>query len=190
MAGDEREDGSKRVRVRHLLTVSLWGMALVLVVLYFDAVTTLILGLIAAGAMAAALFPLTERIRRPRWLRAIVVGLIPPVVLVALIALLSTALAGHVHGQIQQWPQSREQINSLLAKWSERFGLEEPVTTKVAIQQGVLRLTGGDSEVFTATAETVTGLTIALAFVFFGSIYLLTEPSGRLLVPIEQALPE
>ena len=106
----------KRVRVRHLLTVSLWGMVLVLVVLYFDAVTTLILGLIAAGAMAAALFPLTERIRGPRWLRAIVVGLIPPVVLVALIALLSTALAGHVQEQIQQWPQSREQINSLLAE--------------------------------------------------------------------------
>lgn len=178
------------VRVHHFLSVFVWIIALGLALYFFTAAKMILLGVLAAGCVASALHPLMGYVPGPRWGRAAAVGLIPVLVLGGLVALTSWLLAGPLAEEVQQWPQIRQAINNLLATWSERLGLDRSLTVRSVLERAGEMLTGsGGRELFSTAASAVTGTLIALAFMVFGTIFLLGEPSGRLLNPLLTLLP-
>jgi predicted PurR-regulated permease PerM len=178
------------VRVHSLVTVAVAIVALWLFLHFFSAGKILLLGLLAAGTVAATLRPVAERIPGARWVGALVAGIGFTLLAAAVLVLLSWFLADAIRGQLADWPHLRDQLNGVLARWSERFGLGEPVTVRGLGADTMRFLAGGNIEQAVSQATTVaTSVGIALAFAFIGSIYLLTERSDRLLRPVERLFP-
>ncbi|MBI2206510.1 MAG: AI-2E family transporter [Candidatus Rokubacteria bacterium] len=183
-------NGVRAVWVYPLVSVVVWLVALMLFLYFFAAGRILLLGLLAAGIVAATLKPIADRVPGPRWVGALLAGLGFIVLTVGLVALLSWRLTGAVEQQIAQWPELREQLNGLLARWSGRFGLEQPVTVQTLVQE-ISGFVSGTTlqQVGTRAAGIVSAVGLGLAFAFVGSIYLLAEPAERLLRPVERLLP-
>lgn len=179
------------VRVRHFLTLALWALAIGLFLYFFSAAKLVLLGFLGAACFAAALLPLKRHVPGPRWVRAFTVGILPLVITVALVALLSWALAGPIRQEIQNWPRIRQTLNDQLANWSTRFGLEQPLTLAELLQQAGDVFTGpGTRQLLSQTATVVTSTMIALAFIFFGTIFLLGEREDRILPPLLALVPK
>lgn len=177
------------VRVRRLVTLFVWAVVILLALHFFKSVRLLLLGLLAAACLAATVRPLMRYVPARRGISAVVVGLGPIVIAAGAMVLLSFLLAGPIRQQLQQIPQIRQRINDVLARWSNRIGLDQPVTAEAALSQ--LRELIGDagSSVVSTTASIVSAFLIALVFIFIGSIYLLVEREGRLLGPVLPLLP-
>lgn len=187
---DPPRHDERPIRLRYLLTIFAWAVALLLFLRFFNAAKTILLGFLAAACVAAALRPLVRRMPGPRSLVGTLVGLVPMVVAGGLIFLLAWLLTEPIARQFRQWPQIQQNINTLLQRWSQRLGLDDPVTVQGLLQQLVEFLTGASGpQVVSITASLLSGLLIALAFVFIGCIYLLAEPPGRLLNPVLNILP-
>ena len=177
-----------RVRVSYLVTLFVWAAAIVLVLYFFGSARLILLGVLAAGCLAATLYPLSLRIPGPRWVGAVVTGLGAILVAAGLLTLISWLIAQPLREELKRLPQLRRQVNELLAGWSGRIGLEDPVTVEVALRQ-IRNFFGDGSEIVWTTAGIVSGVLIALVFIFIGSMYLLGEPRGRLITPLLTMLP-
>lgn len=178
------------VRVYPLVGVAVAIVALWLFLHFFSAGTILLLGLLAAGTVAAALKPVAERIPGPPWVGALAAGAGFMLLSAGILVLLSWLLADAIKSQVAEWPQLRDQLNGILGRWSERFGLSEPVTVRTLAADITRFLAGGNVDQLLSQATTaVTSVGIGLAFAFIGSIYLLTERSERLLRPVERLVP-
>jgi predicted PurR-regulated permease PerM len=179
------------VRVRHLLTIGLWALALVVFLHFMGPVRVLLLGILAAGAMAATLHPLTRFIPANRWVRAAAVGLVPIVVTLGVLGLLGYLLSGAIVSQLQHWPQIQQQLNGTLQSWSKRLGLGQPLTISDLLSQLGSLLTGsGGMSIFSTTTAMLSNGLIAITFVFFGGMFFLGEKPDRLLRPILLLVPE
>ncbi|HEV2295064.1 MAG TPA: AI-2E family transporter [Tepidisphaeraceae bacterium] len=180
----------QRVSVRHLLTLFVWAVALALIFHFFKPFRLLLLGVLAAGCLAATLYPLMRYVPFPRALSAVIVGVAPILVSVGLLVGLSWLLAAPIKQEIERWPQVREKVNGALAGWSEMLGLDEPLTIQTLLEgAGTLFADGGGTEVISTTAGALSGVAVSLVLLFFGSIFLMAEPPGRLLTPLVDALP-
>ena len=178
------------VSVRHLLTLFVWAAALALFFYFFKSFRVLFLGVLAAGCLAAALYPLMRYVPASRALSAVIVGVAPILLTVGLVAALLWLLAAPIKREVERWPLVREKVNKSLAGWSGRLGLEEPLTTETLLKQaGGLLSDGGGSQVFSTTTGVLSGVAVSLVFLFFGSIYLMADPPGRLLKPLVDAMP-
>lgn len=178
------------ISVRNLVTLFVWAAALALFFYFLDAFRLLFLGVLGAGCLAAALFPLTRYVPAGRGVSAIVVGVAPVLLIVAVIVLASWLMAGPVKRELRQWPEVRQKLNDTLGRWSERIGLERPVTVQSLLGQSGQLLDGsGGAEVLRSTTSAVSGVAIAIAFVLFGSIFMLAESPARLVEPVIAALP-
>ncbi len=173
---------------QHLTTLFVWAVVLVLSLWFFEVVRWILLGLLAAGCVAAAARPLMKHVPGPHWFRGVIAGMVPIVVSAGLLLLVSLLLVMPIRRELRQWPKIREQLNNLLAGWSERLGLEDPVTVEQAL--GQLQSFIADQPVLSTTTNLVTTLLIALAFVFFGAIFILIERERRLIQPIVEMLPQ
>ncbi len=188
--GSREQESVQRVSVRHLLTLFVWGAALALFFHFFKSFRLLFLGLLAAGCLAAALYPLMRYVPASRALSAVIVGVAPILLTVGLIVVLSWLLAAPIKQEVQRWPQVRERLNEALAGWSNELGLDEPLTVQTLLNQaGALFSDGSGTKVLSTTTSALSGVAIALVFLFFGSIYLMAEPPGRLLEPALNAMP-
>jgi predicted PurR-regulated permease PerM len=176
--------GVRRVWAAPLAAVFACAVALVLFLFFFSALTTIVLGLLAAAIVACTLNPLVKYIPGPRGLAAAVLGLGLIVGVSGVLAGLSWSLGSSVQRTMKDWPQRRDSIDQLLRTWSDRFELAEPVNT-TDITQSVGRFFAGEQgpQFFTRSADVVVSILIWLAFIFIGSIFLLSDPAERLLHP-------
>ena len=177
------------VSVRHLVALLVWAMALALFFYFFKSFRLLFLGVLAAGCLAAALHPLMRYVPGGRAVSAIIVGVAPVVLTVALVIGLSWLLAGPIKREAQRWPEVEQRLNGTLAAWSERSGLKEPLTVDTLLKESGKFVAESGGEVVKTTTGALSGIAMSLVFVFFGSIFLLAEPPGRLLRPLVAPLP-
>lgn len=186
--GSESEAGvpERRVEVRDLVTLFVWAVVVALFFHFFESFRLLFLGILAAGCLAAALYPLVRYFPASRALSAVLVGVMPVVLVVGLIVLMSWLLASPIKQEVQRWPEVQEKMNNALARWSQQLGMEEPVDVQTLLggARGFLGTPDGMQ-----VLSTITGVAVALVLTFFGSIYLMAEPPGRLLTPAVDAMP-
>ena len=185
------DDPPVRIRLTHFLTVFVWAAGIAFFFYFFASFKLLLLGALAAAAFAAALRPLRDRIPGPRALGAVLAGLLPVLLLAGLTILISTLLAGRLQAEWQDWPRVQQRINTKLGDWGQRLGIDDPPTVASLLDQarGFVSGGAGGQQVLATTANVVSGVLVALVFVFFGSIYLLAERNDRLLGPVRRMLP-
>jgi predicted PurR-regulated permease PerM len=161
----------------------MWVLGIALFLWFFSAARMVVLGLLAAGCVASALHPLMRYVPGPCWARAVVVGLAPVLVLAGFVLLMSWLLAAPIQAQVQHWPEIRERMNATLAHWSGRIGLDEPVTLGGLAEQAGGALIGGGQEAFSTATSAISGVLLAMALVFFGTLYLLLDNPKKLIRP-------
>jgi predicted PurR-regulated permease PerM len=177
----------REVRVRRLMTIFIWGVVIVFFLYFKSALQMILLGFLAAACLTAALRPLRRSIPGPRWFVGPLVGLAPLLLLAGLITLLGWFLAPRIRYELERWPVYHERLNVLLANWSARFGLDEPMTVQSLAGQLGTFIAG--PEFVTMTFAAIVGLVIALAFIFIGTIYMLAIPPRTLSNPLSKLLP-
>ena len=180
----------RRIAVRHMLPLVLWAFALALFFHFFASFRVLFLGVLAAGCLAAALYPLMRFVPASRAASAVLVGVAPILLTIGLVVALSWLLAAPIQREVERWPRVRDEANDALATWSRKLGLDEPLTTDALLEQSAsLFSDAGGTRVFSTTAGVVSGVAVSLVFLFFGSIYLMADPPRRLLQPLVDPMP-
>lgn len=178
-------DAAPRVHVQKLVALGTWAIVLVLVLHFFDAVRFVFLGLLATATLVAALRPVVTRIPGPRGLAVLIVGVACVAVVAGLVAALWWFLSAPLAAQIEHWPELRGRLDTQLLAWSNRLQLEHPVTVH-SLGDATTDFVrgGGGGEVLSRTTAGLTNAGIALAFLLFGSMFLLIEPRGKFLRPL------
>lgn len=174
-----------RVWVQPLAVVFACMVALALALFFFDAVTTILLGILAAAIVASTLSPLLKYLPGPRGVAAALLGLALIAAVVTLVLALSWPLAGPVKNVARQWQDYRQKIDNVLHDWSNDLQLQEDVKIQ-DLMKTVGRFFAGERGpmFFTRSADVVLGLFIWLVFIFIGSIFMLADPPEQLLRPL------
>ncbi|MDB5298054.1 MAG: hypothetical protein JWO31_4037 [Phycisphaerales bacterium] len=176
------------VNVRKLATLAVWAIATVLALRFFTAVKVVLLGVLAAAAVACLLRPAARRLPWHRGLSAVVVGVGFVAVLAGLLAGIGLLVAKPVGEQLKNLPDARQSLDASLRGLSGRFDVSPPVDTGTLLSQAG-SLLGSVGSLAATTGQAVIGVAVALALVLIGSIYLLAEPRDELLGPVLPALP-
>ena len=176
-------------RSGQLVTVFVWGVAIYLALHFFEPFKIIFLGFLAAGCVACAMRPLVPLRKGNRTLRSVLAGLLPPVVVIALLVLAVWQLVQPVRDHLGQLPQMEQQLNAALAKISEWIGLQKPMHLREVLDQGGQYLSKSGGKLFTTVSGVMAGVGLAFALVVIGSIFLLKEKPGTLVSPILQLLP-
>ena len=180
-------------RVRGLGTLAGWAFTLWIFLRFFEAFSMVLLGFLAAFALASALRPLVRKTPGRRAPLAVVYGLLPVLVLAAIIALIAGLLREPIEEQVRRMPQVERNIDELLRGWSERLELKEDLTARELLTQGFETIANGGGgravSMMSRVAGAIVGLGLAFAFFFFGSMYLLIERPGTLLEPVLRLVP-
>jgi len=178
------------VRVRHLVALAVWALILFLGLHFFTATKVLILGGLAAGSFAAAVYPLVRKMPGPYPLRGALAGILPILTLLATIGAIYWLLADSITSQVRQLPQLQERVNEVLATISTRLGLTDPIALQDLVDQVRAFLLGSRGGEFVATtASVLSWFFIALAFIFFGCLFFLIQPPQRLEQPLLRMVP-
>jgi predicted PurR-regulated permease PerM len=164
-----------------------WALAVTLVLRFFDAVSLLFLGVLAAASVAALLRPLVDRLPLRRGLAAVVVGAGFVLAVGAVATAAGWLVSGPVKRELNNWPQTQQRIDAKLAGWSECFALTDPVTTTSLGRQIGQFLFRGDTA--KGMAGVALNVLVALAFIFIGSVYFLADRHDRLVSPALPLLP-
>src|SRR5688500_18556061 len=148
-AADGATPGSPRVgvEVRHLHALAGWAVGLFLFFHFFPAFELLALCLLGSAILAAALQPLAYRIPAKRWPSAVLAGLVPILGAAALFWLVGWLVWRVVHEQAGQWPALQASIDEMLAGWSRRLGLGEPLSVDTLRDRLAAVLTGRGREI-------------------------------------------
>lgn len=184
--------GGKPVRVRHLATVAGWATALFLVFRFFPAFELVFLSLLASAILASALLPLARWVPARRWPSAVVVGLLLILLVAALFGGFGWVVWDVAQDQASRVPELERTIDGLLASWSERLGLDEPLSLGALRERLVATLTNsrpGGQGVVSAAASAVATLLVSLILVLFGTMFLLGERERLLVGPALALLP-
>ncbi|MDB5304504.1 MAG: hypothetical protein JWM97_2053 [Phycisphaerales bacterium] len=177
--------------VRRATALFVWAIVLAIFFAFFNAITTVLLGVLAASIVACALGPLVRYLPVPRGIGAGLVGLVFIAAVGGLVLGSSLPLAGPITRQLKSWPDSRESVDALLAKWSASFPLlHEPLSTTDLVRN--LRdffFSGSGSQVVAGGVNLGLAILLWVAFVFIGSIFLLASPRDVLLGPAVRIVP-
>src|SRR5690348_3179844 len=167
--------------LRRITAMFLVAVTLALFFWFFSAVSTVALGVLAATVVACALDPILHRVKLPRGLAAVVVGLGLIAVVGALLLALSLPLAGPIRRSLQTWPKV-ETIDTMLGHWSDRLGLQSHLTHEDLVEKAGSFMASG--LLLSRGADITLGILLWIAFVFIGSIFLLSTPPVELLGPV------
>jgi predicted PurR-regulated permease PerM len=176
----ESSEPTSPTQTRRIVTVLGWALAAAIAIYFFAAVKFLLLGVLAASAMAALLRPWAQRIPGPRGFAAVVVAIGAVLVAVAIIFCIGWFLADPIHNELANWPQSKQQLNDQIQIWSTRLGVDQPPNVDRVLAQTVNWVAGQGTGFVSGTAAVLVDMVIALAFVFIGSMYILAERPGSL----------
>ncbi|HEX4792492.1 MAG TPA: AI-2E family transporter [Humisphaera sp.] len=174
---DDATDSARWIRRITLLFVT--AAALLLFIWFFSAVSTVLLGILAASIVTCTLSPLLGRVPMPRGLGAAFLGLVLVASVSGIILALSLPLAGPIRRGFAAWPQTAT-VDQMLANWAGRIGIQakpgEMLNQMGQFIAPTLLLSRG--------ADTALGILLWLAFIFVGSIFLLASPKDVLLTPM------
>lgn len=176
--------GGAVVRVQPLTSLFVVGALLVLALYFFPAVSTVILGGLAAAIVACTLNPLVRFIPGPRGSGAAILGLSFIAAVGALGFALYLPLAKPIGRELARWPEHKVKVDQVLAHWSDVAGLTDRVSVDamVAYAAGFFASESGRG-VLSRSADVALGVLIWLAFIFIGSIFMLADPQDALLGP-------
>jgi len=173
------------------LAPSAWLLTVILILFFFNPVSTVILGVLAACIIACTLRPLMDWIPGPRGVDIAVLG-IGMIAIIGLVALvLYWPLQKPIENAVDKWPETKRDVNESLGRWSKNIGIKEGALSVEAIVENVRGfLTGQGGLFFSRTADIVLGILLSLAFTLVGSIFLLSEPPDGLINPILRIFPQ
>lgn len=176
---------ARPIWVQPLAVIFCCTVALALLLYFFDAFSTVLLGALAAAIVASTLNPLCRFIPGPRGVAAAILGLGLIALVGGLILGLSWPLAGPIQRELHEWPDRKVKIDNLLQHWSTVLRLDEVVTVD-ALFANIGRFFAGESgpRFFTRGADVLLAILIWLAFIFIGSIFMLADPWDSLLLPV------
>jgi predicted PurR-regulated permease PerM len=183
-------DGGAAELARTLRGLFVWGVVVGLGVYFFQSITRIGLLLLLAGSMAALLRPLSRGLPMRRMLRGTIVGLGFWLAIAALLAVLGYFLSGPIQQQWQNWSNIRSNLNATLTQLSRSLGLETTLTTSRVVDQIANWLLGSQGSVFVQFADIAGIALVGIVLVVFGSIYLLSEDTQRLVEAGARLLPE
>ena len=166
---------------RTLVALGLWALVVVLMFYYGNATRFVLLGGVAALSLSAVLQPLADRLPGPSGLRAGLAVAIFLIVAAALLGTLGYLLHSPVSQSIQDWPQTRANINAKLEDAAESLGVSGQAT--VAEIGGIAGriLTGGSASRWIGNvAGGILNTLLAIIVVIIASMYLLARPNGSL----------
>ncbi|HZZ42924.1 MAG TPA: AI-2E family transporter [Tepidisphaeraceae bacterium] len=172
------------VWVKPLTSLFIVGALLGVSLYFFSAVSTVILGALAAAIVASTLNPLVRFIPGPRGSGAAILGLSFMAVVGLLIFALYVPLSAPIEKQLKLWPENKVKVDHLLAHWSDAIKLEDPISvdSMVAYTGGFFASESGRG-VLSHGADAAFSVLIWLAFIFIGSIFMLADPEDALLGP-------
>jgi predicted PurR-regulated permease PerM len=156
---------------------------------FFAAVSTVLLGALAAAIVACTLNPLVRFIPGPRGSGAAVLGLSFMAGVGLLAFALYVPLAKPIGEAVKKWPERRVAVDEQLARWSDGIGLADRVSVDslVAYGAGFFASESGRG-VLSRGADVALAVLIWLAFIFIGSIFMLADPDDALLGPALRAV--
>lgn len=185
-----KNPATRAVWVRPLASLFVWGVGFVLLFKFWGAIKLVGLGLLISAAVAAALHPLMTKIRMPRTISALIVGILFFATAGGIIFLLSYLLIEPIKAQAQQLEQTRVSINELLSSIGRNFGLTQAITVESLAGQLVDFITGeAIADIVARAADVATVLALVFAFLFIGSVYLLASPPNHYSRPLLKLLP-
>jgi len=171
------------------LAPTAWLILIILILFFFNPISTVALGVLAAAIIACTLRPLMDWIPGPRGTDVAVLG-IGMIMIVGLIGfLLYWPLQRPIENAVDNWPQTKRDVNESLARWSRNIGLDSPVTVEGIVENIKSFLTGQGGIFFSRTADIVLGILLSLAFTLVGSLFLLSEPPDGLISPLLRLFP-
>ncbi len=167
-----------------------WLLVVALCLYFFSAISTVVLGILAASIIACTLQPIMAHIPGPRGTDIVVTGVLLLAAAGFIGFCLYWPLATPLSRAFDNWPQMKADVNQTLGRLSTHLGLDEPMRIEKLTSTIVNFLIGGSQQLFSRGADLVLGVLIALAFSLIGSMFLLSENPQRLLAPAARLLPE
>lgn len=192
---DPAQDGRPRsdvlqadrpVRVRSLPAVAGWAAALLLALWFFGAFSILLLGILGAGAIAAALRPVRDALPLSHGVSGVIAGSVPILLLAGLLVGGGWLATSQLGQEVGQWSSVRQDVNQSLDGLASRFGIEEaPTVGSIADRLGGwVRF-----DRLASAASMLSGVAVALALVLFGQLYLLAGRPEEWSRPLLSRLP-
>jgi predicted PurR-regulated permease PerM len=182
---DPRSPRALPAWVRRITVLFIWLVALALFFVFFSALSTVVLGILAAAIVACTLHPLLKFIPGPRGIAAGILGLSLIASVAALVLALSWPLAKPIQRAFDNWSQTEATVDQWLKDKSAKFGLkdQELTVTDLFKTVGNFLAGSGGQQLFSRSADVTLSILLWLVFIFIGSIFLLTEPADVLIGP-------
>ncbi|MGN6369535.1 MAG: AI-2E family transporter [Phycisphaerae bacterium] len=179
------------LRIRSLLPLGIWLIALTLFIYFFHDLRPILLDLLLASAIACMLRPLLQFIPGPHWLRGTLVGIGFLLLFAALLFGLGWLLKAPILHELKLWPKLHENLDHLFHRWGNDLGMDNPPDVNSLLNRITSYTFGAGSagHVLSSAADFLSQLAVTLALVFVGMLYLLVEPAGKLTAPLAQPLP-
>lgn len=174
------------VRVRHLLPIFAWAVAILFFLYFLGPWTLCLLGLLAAICIAAVLRPLLKLLPGPRPIKGFLLGLLPILLCGGLLAIAAWRLGDQMRRELAYLPAAEHDFDAWLATVSHHLGMHQSLTTSSLLAQ-IKYLSGGG--IIGGTFSNSIEIFIGIVFVFIGTIYLLADESERLIPPVVALLP-
>jgi len=114
--------------VHPVTTCFVWALVLALFFYFFSAISTVILGVLAAAIVAVTLNPLIRFLPGPRGVAAAVLGIALIATVGGLLLALSLPLAKPIKKEIDEFPKTRESVNKFLAKMTAKLDISDQPT--------------------------------------------------------------
>jgi predicted PurR-regulated permease PerM len=163
---------------------------------YFNATRFLLLGSMMAVALASGLQPIADRMPGPAAVRAVLAMALLLTVAAVVFGGLGYLLYEPVAGSIQDWPQTRDSINSHLQDIGQTFGVNGRLTLSELGDIAGKMFTGGSVSQWMANlAGGALSAVLAVIVVVIAAMYLLARQDGTLadkavrLLPADRQLP-
>jgi predicted PurR-regulated permease PerM len=173
-----------------LAAFAAWAIAIGLFLFFFDSIQGILLGVLAASAVAALLRPVVRWLPGPRAWIAVGVWLAFLIICAGVAALAGWLLSRPIQSELQNWPQVKQNINVMLQHWSAALGMSYPLTVELLIDQTEAFLfSSKGASVVSATTNITADVIIAVAFFFIGSLYIMVAKPGELTDPVIRLLP-
>lgn len=178
------------VWMRQATALTIGIMALALFFFFFNAISTVLLGVLAAAIVACTLNPLMRIFPGPRGVAAGVLGLSLIATVGALLLALSWPLAKPIQKAFDNWSQTETAVDEFLKIKSSKFGIKDALTVSDLFKTVGNFLAGtGGQQLFSRSADVTLSILLWLVFIFIGSIFLLTEPPETLIGPASLLAP-
>ena len=177
-----QSDGSNRLWLRYIAWLFFLVVMLVIALRFWTALKMVLLGFLASATMASALHPLAMRIPGPKAVGAIAVVLMVLVLAIVAIGGLGWLLVEVGREEFARWPEIREDLDNLVWRIGDVFGVE--ISFEQIVSSALQWLTGGGlADLAERAVEVISGVVLAIAFIFIGTLYILASSRRTLLEP-------